>query len=594
MATIQTLPKSVCAFLVHFVKKQFWSFLFITITATIASLASNTLWPLITGNLVDAFNSVVDASKKDGSNVVYKPLIVAISFWIMMEFIHRLKGILLGVTMPKFEANIRTSMFRYVSNHSHSYFTQKHVGGISQRISDMPKSAKIVVDDMLTIFIPLIISIIVSTSVFFSMHPILSCVFCGWLVLHIGVSLFFCLKSVNQVSIQSQARALLQGKIVDSMTNNLSVKIFTGHSYEMENIQATQLDEMKKYRKSLMYIEKFKIVLSLISIVSSILLMYQAIQLWQQNKISVGDIVFAINSMLSLTTILWFAGDEISYMFYELGFCKQSLTLLQAPSEIIDTQSKELIVTEGKIEFKNVNFTYRNNNNIFKDKSLTIQGKEKIGLVGFSGSGKTTFANLIMRLYEVSGGEIRIDEQNIAEVSLNSLRKNITFIPQDPYLFHRSILENIGYGDAQASIEQIKQAAKKAKCDEFITKLEHGYDTIVGERGSRLSGGQRQRIVIARALLKDAPIVIMDEATSALDSVTEKLIDTNLKKLLNDKTVIVIAHRLSTLLHLDKILVFEKGTIVEEGTHTELLAKKGLYHTLWSMQQSGVITDYEL
>jgi len=587
------IPDKIGSFLWYFLKKQPWAFFFITVTATVATLANNTVWPLITGNLVDTFNSFDGKSTGRELEIILWPLIIALVFWIFIEFIQRSKGILLGLTMPKFEANIRTTMFNYVSNHSHSYFAQRHVGGIAQRISDMPKSAKLIIDDMLTVFTPLIISIIASSSVFFSMHPMLSGIFFMWLVLHFTLCIFFCLKAVNNVSVQSAARALLQGKIVDSMTNHLSVKIFTAHQHEMQAIKEAQSDELKKYIYSLIYIEKFKILLSIISIINVSLLLYVAINLWQDGQITVGDIVFTLNSTLGLISSLWFAGDEISYMFYEAGVCKQSLTLLEEPTELSKSNLKQIRITDGRIEFDNVSFNYRNNGNIFKNKSLIIKGGQKIGLVGFSGSGKTTFANLMMRLYEVSSGVIKVDEQDISQVSLQSLRSNVAFIPQDPFLFHRSVIENIRYGDINATEEEIMNAAKRAECHDFIMKLENGYDTIVGERGSELSGGQRQRIAIARAILKNAPIVIMDEATSALDSVTEKLIDKSLRHLMEDKTVVVIAHRLSTLLHLDRILVFDRGNIVEDGTHEELLSRGEQYAMLWHMQQSGLLPEHK-
>ena len=587
------MPNKVGAFLWSFLKKQPLAFSFITITATVSTLANNTIWPYITGNLVDAFNALHDVPQEEALDFVLTPLIIALSFWIFIEIIQRLKGVILGTTMPKFEANIRTLMFNYVSNHSHSYFVQQHIGGIAQRISDIPKSAKLVIDDLLTVFVPLVISISASSSVFFSMHPILAAIFFIWLGMHFALCVFFCLKTANSVSVQSAARALLQGKIVDSMTNHLSVKIFTAHQHEMQTIKEAQADELQKYRYSLVYIEKFKILLSLIGIINITLLFFFTIKLWQQSQISVGDIVFTINSTLGLMTNLWFAGDEISYMFYEIGVCKQALVLLQEPTEISESNLKQIQITNGKIEFDNVSFKYRNNNNIFRNESLIIEGGQKVGLVGFSGSGKTTFANLIMRLYEVSSGVVKIDDQDISQVSLQSLRSNIAFIPQDPFLFHRSVLENIRYGNINATDEQVYSVARKAECEDFILKLENGYNTIVGERGSKLSGGQRQRIAIARAMLKDAPIVIMDEATSALDSVTEKLIEKSLQHLMAGKTVIVIAHRLSTLLHLDRILVFERGSIVEDGIHEELLARGKRYSMLWHMQQRGLLPEHD-
>jgi ATP-binding cassette subfamily B protein len=258
--------------------------------------------------------------------------------------------------------------------------------------------------------------------------------------------------------------------------------------------------------------------------------------------------------------------------------------------------STPLIVTKGAIEFRDVNFTHTKKGVLFENLTITIPGGQKVGLVGFSGSGKTTFINLIIRLYDVIKGGIFIDNQDIATVTQQSLRENMSVIPQNPQLFHRTIIENIRYGNPKATDEQVVQAAQAAFAHEFIKKAEGGYYSFAGERGLRLSGGQVQRITIARAILKNAPILILDEATSALDSVTEHEIQESFDSLMKEKTVLVIAHRISTLLHMDRILVFDKGKIVGDGSHEELLKDQGsLYAKLWNSQVNGFLwhTDDE-
>ncbi len=251
----------------------------------------------------------------------------------------------------------------------------------------------------------------------------------------------------------------------------------------------------------------------------------------------------------------------------------------------------ELKVTKGIISFDRVLFHYKGITPLFHNKSVIIEAGQKAGLVGYSGSGKSTFVNLILRLYDVTEGYILIDGQDIRGCTQDSLRKNIAMIPQDPSLFHRTLMENIRYGRIDANDESVVEAAKRAHAHEFIAKLPQGYNSLVGERGVKLSGGQRQRIAIARAILKNAPILILDEATSALDSVVESDIQQSLWELMQGKTTIVIAHRLSTLLHMDRILVFDMGKIVEDGTHTELLAMNGMYKTLWEAQVGGFLLD---
>ncbi|MBS0289039.1 MAG: ATP-binding cassette domain-containing protein [Proteobacteria bacterium] len=275
-----------------------------------------------------------------------------------------------------------------------------------------------------------------------------------------------------------------------------------------------------------------------------------------------------------------------------MGRSNQSLHMILVPQEITDApNAKSINIRKGEIVFQDVAFQYKKQNNLFENKSVVIDGGQRVGLVGFSGSGKTTFVNLIVRLFDLSSGVIKIDNQNIREVTQQSLRENIGFIPQDPVLFHRSLMENIRYGKIDASDEEVIQAAIKAHAHEFISLTPDGYQSLVGERGIKLSGGQRQRISIARAILKNAPILILDEATSALDSVTEGYIQDSLRSLMQGKTVIVIAHRLSTLLEMDRILVFDKGNIVEEGTHQSLMSKQGMYSVLWNSQVGGFLLD---
>ena len=297
---------------------------------------------------------------------------------------------------------------------------------------------------------------------------------------------------------------------------------------------------------------------------------------------------------MSIFQVMWHLANRIVEVYKNIGKCTQAMSLMQDKHEITDkNNAANLVVNKGSIEFKNVSFGYKNSKAIFSNLNIKINSTSKIGLVGYSGSGKSTFINLLLRLYDIGTGEILIDNHNIKHVSQSSLRQNISMIPQDISLFHRSLIENIKYGNTEATREEVIDASKQAHCHEFIMNLENGYDTLVGERGIKLSGGQRQRIAIARAFLENAPILVLDEATSSLDSITEKYIQESLHLAIQNRTTIVIAHRLSTLLEMDRILVFKDGNIVEEGDHNTLIKTNGHYEMMWKMQSNGFLPDVE-
>jgi ATP-binding cassette subfamily B protein len=313
---------------------------------------------------------------------------------------------------------------------------------------------------------------------------------------------------------------------------------------------------------------------------------------WVHHWVTLGDFTQVLMQSFWLLGWLWFISFQLSVFARETGTIENALDLIKKGHDITDKKDAQpIIISHGNISFEHVNFAYHKKQPVFQDLNVTIKKGEKIGLVGFSGSGKSTFVNLILRFYDIQSGNILIDGHNIAQVTQGSLREQIAMIPQDPALFHRTLMENIRYGRLDASDEEVIQASKLAHCHEFIEKLDQGYESLVGERGIKLSGGQRQRVAIARAILKNAPILILDEATSSLDSVTEKLIQESLHRLMQGRTTIVVAHRLSTLADMDRILVFHKGNIIEEGTKEQLLKTNGHFAMLWNMQTDGFLPD---
>jgi ATP-binding cassette, subfamily B, bacterial len=312
----------------------------------------------------------------------------------------------------------------------------------------------------------------------------------------------------------------------------------------------------------------------------------------QYNVISIGTVYLAITYTFTVARQLWEMNSIMRNYNRLMGDAHDMTEILGLTPDVVDTSKAPLKVTNGEITFNTMTFTHGGaKETLFENFNLTIKPGERVGLVGHSGSGKTTLTRLLLRFSNLDSGSINIDGQDIGKVAQKSLRENIAYVPQEPLLFHRTLRENIAYGKPGASDEEILHAAKLANAEEFITKLADGLDTMVGERGVKLSGGQRQRIIIARAILKDAPILVLDEATSALDSESEKLIQDALTKLMKGRTSIVVAHRLSTISKLDRIVVLDDGKIVEDGSHDTLLKKKGVYAKLWTHQSGGFIEE---
>lgn len=584
------MPSQRLKFFLYFIAKQRINFL-IFLMSCFATALSSAVWPYITGQVIDTLSTYA-GDKMNLFHELGHSFVFVLLFWIFLEIMTRIQGFTAAGIYPRFEANIRMSTFEYVNRHSHTYFSNNYVGNIANRISDLPRSSSIVIDFVFNNMIPLIVSIIIASALFMELDIKLSAILMSWLSLHLILCTVAGAKAAELSRVHSEARSYLQGKIVDTLNNHLNVKLFTKYFFEVENVRSSQDQEILKNKKTLFYIEKFKVVLSILAFISLTTLFYTTIHFWQIDAISLGDMIFVFTATLNILTLAWTATVEMAYLFRELGVIKQGLKIIKDPIDIKDEDdAQDLDIKKGKIEFNKVTFKYKHNDNVFKEKTLTIEGGQKVGLVGLSGSGKTTFAHLLLRLFNISQGTIKIDGQDIRKVTLKSLRDSITLIPQEPMLFHRSIMDNIRYSSLDATDEEVIDASIKANCHEFIMNLEEGYDTLVGEKAAKLSGGQKQRIAIARAILKDSPMLIMDEATSALDSYTEKQIQDSLKLLSKDKTTIIIAHRLSTLLEMDRILVFDQGTIIEDGNHKELLEKNGHYAMLWRMQTAGLLPD---
>ena len=372
----------------------------------------------------------------------------------------------------------------------------------------------------------------------------------------------------------------------------LNVRLFSRGKFESRYLHQFTQEEQTRYQRSLWHLEKMKFIQGALGSLFILIVMFSLVYGWSHSWVTLGD--FTLVGMLSFSMLgfIWYASYQMTTFVREAGKMRAALSLITTPHDVEDApNAMSLQVHQGVIQFKNVSFAYQAGKPIFNQLNVHIPAGQKVGLVGFSGSGKSTFVNLILRFYDIQNGAILIDRQNISAVTADSLRQQIGMIPQDPSLFHRTLMENIRYGREDAIDEDVIKASKLAHCHEFIEQLDEQYHSLVGERGVKLSGGQRQRIAIARAILKNAPILILDEATSSLDSVTEKIIQNSLNRLMQNRTTIIIAHRLSTLLHMDRILVFDQGKIIEDGAASELLRQNGHFARLWNMQVDGFLMD---
>lgn len=586
-----SLPTTLAKFIWYFVKKQKACFIAIQVLA-LAWAVDNTAWPFAMKLLIDKLLAFT-GDKADIWVFILPILIFWALLWLTIDVMFRIMGFLMAKVYPQFEADIRMSMFEYVTGHSYEYFANNFAGNISNRVSDMTQSATRIMQQLVNLFIPAFVALLIAGVIFFTISPLFALLLVGWACLHIGICLVGAKKCSKLSKTHSESRSYLTGKIVDSFSNIINVKLFAKRRYEYSYINQYQEDEKIKAKASLILVEKIKIFLSISAFIFPLaFITWYAIYNWQHDLISMGDLVLIFNTTWNIQLLAWIAGLELPNLFKELGVCQQALSVIQAEHDVVNTPgATPLSVTQGNIIFEEVNFQYIKDQQVFTNFSVDIAAGSKVGLVGFSGSGKSSFVHLIMRFFDINTGKILIDGQDISQVTLESLCEQVSMIPQNPSLFHRSLLDNIRYGKQDATMDEVLRAAKHAHCHEFIESLPDGYDSLVGERGIKLSGGQRQRVAIARAILEDAPILILDEATSALDSVTEKHIQDALHYLMKGRTTIVVAHRLSTLAEMDRILVFDHGDIIEDGDHDSLLKKNGHYARMWHMQAGGFLPD---
>jgi ATP-binding cassette subfamily B protein len=510
------------------------------------------------------------------------------------------------------------SCFERLHRHSFSFFNNAYLGALIKRVNRFVSSFEVIADNIIWSVLPIIVNTIMIVYILSSRAVWLGLIMCVWIVLFLTVNIVFTRWKLKFDIAANDAETASSGHLADTIGNHGTVKLFNGFSREYNHFQKL-LETARVLRlKSWNADAVFEGAQGALAVILEIGIFYGAIQLWTQGLITVGDFVLIQAYILTILLEVWGFGRLLRRVFENLANANDMTETLVMPYEIQDIpQAKNLSTTQGKIVFNHVSFSYRplvkqserdmektegddetttaeldhDQSTLFKDLTFTIQPKQKIALVGPSGSGKSTIIKLLLRMHDLTDGAILIDDQPVNQVTQESLWAAMSLVPQDPVLFHRSVKENIRYGKPEASDEEIIEAAKRAHCHEFIERLEKGYETEVGERGVKLSGGERQRIAIARAILRNAPILLLDEATSSLDSESEKLIQDALHTLMKNKTVIVVAHRLSTIMEMDRIIVLKNGQIIEDDSHQALIKQGGLYAGLWKLQAGGFIKE---
>ncbi|MGI2224655.1 ABC transporter ATP-binding protein [Shewanella frigidimarina] len=516
--------------------------------------------------------------------LVVIPLVV----WLHASIVHQT---LLG----NYPMAIRWQAHRYLLKQSISFYQDDFAGRIATKVMQTSLAVRETVMKLLDVLMYILVYftsmlVMIATADVRLMLPMLV-----WLAAYVLIQWKLVPKLKAISTEQADARSTMTGRIVDSYTNISTVKLFSHTTQEADYAQDSMTRFLKTVYGQMRLVTIINVLVQIINYLLAFTIAAVSIWLWADNAITVGAIAIAVSLALRLNGMSQWIMWEISSLFENIGTVTDGMNTLSKPIAIQDKMdAKDIVVDHGKIDFNQVCFHYGEKTGVIEQLNLNIKAGEKVGLVGRSGAGKSTLVNLLMRFHDVEKGQILIDDQPITDITQDSLRANIGMVTQDTSLLHRSIRENILYGDPHASDEKLMAAITQAQAAEFIDNLTDpfgntGLDAQVGERGVKLSGGQRQRIAIARVLLKNAPILLLDEATSALDSEVEAAIQESLYELMEGKTVIAIAHRLSTIAAMDRLIVLDKGCVVEQGTHQELINAKGIYAQLWAHQTGGFL-----
>ncbi|MEI2605015.1 ABC transporter ATP-binding protein [Erwinia aphidicola] len=594
-APADTPPDSLWAFYRFYLRQVWQSFALLLVIGLVASLIEVALFRYLS-RIIDLVNAGPAATffSDHGGELLWM-VVVALIFRPLFIGLHDL---LVHQTInPGMTSMIRWQHHNYVLRQSLNFFQSDFAGRIAQRIMQtgnaLRDSAVQAVDALWHVVIYAVTTLVLFAEADWRLTiPLII-----WIIGYVLCLRYFVPRVKARSVASSDSRSRLMGCIVDGYTNITTLKLFAHSDLERQHAREAISDQTLKTRSQGRMVTNMDVVITTLNGLLIVSTTGLALWLWTQSLLSVGAIALATGLVIRIVNMSGWIMWVVNGIFENIGMVQDGLSTIAQPVKVRDkANAAALKVNQGEIHFDAIRFNYGGERRVIDDLQLTIRPGEKIGLIGPSGAGKSTLVNLLLRLYDLNGGRIVIDGQNIADVSQESLRAQIGMITQDTSLLHRSIRDNLLYGRPNATQQELMQAIHQAKADEFIPLLSDslgrtGLDAHVGERGVKLSGGQRQRIAIARVLLKDAPILIMDEATSALDSEVEAAIQESLETLMGGKTVIAIAHRLSTIARMDRLVVLEQGRIVEIGSHSELLAKGGLYARLWRHQTGGFVGE---
>ncbi len=582
--------KKVFGYLYIFVKPYKVAFFSLFFFALGRVIFSSAIGGYIYKNIIDTLNNEVLSIEARYEIVI--ALLVAISFSFVTSILMNRYGEFIFLKfLTKTIKNIYDFCFRRLMLHSYGFYANNFGGSIVAKVKRFARSFEIITNNLIYNFFTTIMVVAVSIGMLYFQSRLLATYFFIWCLIYALMVVVFMRQKVKFDLKKAEADSKLTGVLSDSISNILNIKVFSAFYKEFSYFQ-----ERTNYLSDRLYISfRFSSIRQTIQAIFitgfHIFVLITMLHLWKKGEITVGVFVMAYIYLVSIIDRIWDLSSALARFMEALTDAKEMVDIFETEIEVKDPENPEVCkIQDGVIEFKNVLFSYKDGADVLDNFNLKIAKGEKVGLVGHSGSGKSTITKLILRFADASVGDILIDGQNIANIRQDDLRSNISYVPQESILFHRTIGENIGYAKDDATKEEIEEAARLAYADIFINQTQMGYETMVGERGVKLSGGERQRVSIARAMLKNAPILILDEATSSLDSINESYIQNAFGELMKGKTTIVVAHRLSTIQKMDRIIVLDSGKIVEEGTHQELLEKGGFYSTLWN-HQTGSFLD---